>query len=123
MSERARFSFREIAFVDPTIPDLASLLAGLRPNVEAFVLDPSKNALGEIARELEARDLVDVVHVIAHGAPGEVSFASGPLMRATLNDHLAELSSIRRSLMGGDFLLWSCQTAQGEKGRAFIAAL
>src|ERR1700677_2693724 len=108
MTQRPTIELREIAFVDPNIPDRASLLAGLRPEVEAIVLDASKPALAEIAATLESRGSFDVVHIVAHGAPGEVSFAGGALTRGSLNDHGADLFAIGRSLEGGDLLLWRC---------------
>src|SRR5579862_3030464 len=106
MARDLTFQSVEVAFVDPAVPDLTALLAGLRPEVQAHLLDGATPALKQIAQALEARGGADILHIIAHGAPGAVCFAAGTLSAATLEDHQAELSSIRRSLQGGDFLLW-----------------
>ena len=115
---------REIAFVDQNVSDLASLLAGLRPDVEPIVLTASECATAQIARTLERRDDLQAIHVIAHGRAGEVSFAAGALSVETLRDHASDLAEIGRALgEDGDLLLWSCNTAQGERGAEFVNEL
>src|SRR5262249_45829557 len=67
---------------------------------------------------------VGVVHIVAHGRPGEVSFASGSLSLATIADQAAELAAIGRALgEDGDLLLWSCNTGEGECGAALVQEL
>ncbi|MEK1932330.1 MAG: DUF4347 domain-containing protein, partial [Pararhizobium sp.] len=70
---------REIAFIDPAVTDFETLLAGLRPDVEPVVLLSDEPAMTQMARILEGRTNLDAIHVIAHGRPGEVSFAAGPV--------------------------------------------
>ena len=70
---------REIAFIDPSVTDFETLLAGLRPEIEPVVLLPDEPAMTQMARMLEGRANLDAIHVIAHGRPGEVSFAMGPV--------------------------------------------
>ena len=61
---------------------------------------------------------------MAHGQTGQVSFDSGPLSLETVNDHPDELAAIGRALgENGTLLLWTCRTAQGERGHAFVKAL
>ena len=67
----------EIAFIDPTVSDGDVLLAGLRPGVEGILLTAAEPAPPQMARALAGRRDLETVHVIAHGAPGEVRFASG----------------------------------------------
>ena len=74
----------EILFVDPSVSDIATILSGLRPEVEAIVLDSSRPAARQIAEALRGRRGLDAVHVIAHGAPGRVRFAAGEWSATTL---------------------------------------
>ncbi len=67
----------EVLFVDPGVPDIATIFGNLRPGVEAIVLDKSQPAARQMAAALAGRRDLDAVHVIAHGAPGRVSFAAG----------------------------------------------
>ena len=77
VEERSMARPCEILFVDPSVSDIDTILGGLRPGVEARVLDPALPAARQIAQTLEGLRGLDAVHVIAHGAPGQVNFASG----------------------------------------------
>jgi hypothetical protein len=115
---------REILFVDPGVADIATLLGHLRPEVEAILLDPARPAARQIAAAVAGRHGLDAVHVIAHGAPGRVSFAAGDWSAATLEEEAADLAAIGQALGAGrNVYLWSCQTAAGPAGAAFIAGL
>jgi hypothetical protein len=114
----------EILFVDPSVDDLETILRGLRPGVGAIVLDPAMPAARQVSATLAGRRDLDAVHVIAHGAPGEVSFAAGKWSAATLVDEAENLAAIGRALAThGELRLWSCNTAAGVAGFAFIEAL
>ena len=114
----------EVAFIDPAIDDLPGFLAGLRPDIEAVLLSPSQNALPQIAKELRRRGELEAIHIVAHGAPGQVSFSSGALTLETVEEHAADLAKIGAALdVNGSLLLWSCETGSGGRGSAFIRAL
>ncbi|WP_322418096.1 DUF4347 domain-containing protein [Mesorhizobium huakuii] len=112
----------EILFVDPSVSDLATILRNLRPEVEAILLDATRPAARQMARALEGRYGLDAVHVIAHGAPGRVSFAADEWSLVTLDADGPDLATIGRVLGGsGELLLWSCNA--GAAGTNFIDAL
>src|SRR5580765_3658632 len=77
-------SAEEVAFIDPTISELAVLLSVLRPGVQAIILNPSEPALAQIAASLKHRSGTTAIHIVAHGGSGEVRFAAGPLSLATI---------------------------------------
>ena len=114
----------EILFVDPAVSDIATILGGLRPEVEAIVLDSSRPAARQISAALRDRRGLDAVHVIAHGAPGGVRFAAG--------EWSADNGGRGRRRFGCDRLgagrgrqsrLWSCRTGAGDEGADFVALL
>jgi hypothetical protein len=114
----------EILFVDPSVSDLNTILCGLRPEVEAVVLDAGEPAARQIAATLAGRHDLDAVHIIAHGAPGRVRFAGGDWSAATLADDAEGFAAIGRALgEDGDLRLWSCDTGAGAAGEAFVAGL
>ena len=77
-----------------------------------------------MARALAAYRDLDAIHVIAHGAPGEVQFASGNLTVEGLDGASADLAGIGRALgPDGAFLLWSCHTGSGMRGANLLEAL
>jgi hypothetical protein len=114
---------KEIAFVDRNVDDLPTFLAGLRPELDHFLLSDDEPALCQIARLVRCRDGLDAIHVVAHGRVGEVSFGAGALSLEHLAGHAADLHAIGQALgKDGKLLLWSCQTAAGSRGSAFVKA-
>src|ERR1700751_4604585 len=83
---------REIAFIDCGVDDLATLLAGIRPDVEPILLSNGEPAPRQMARAVQGREgQLDAIHVIAHGRPGEVSFSAGALTIDTIDEYATEL--------------------------------
>ena len=105
-------------------PIIDTILGNLRPGVEAIVLDADRPAARQIAAALEDRSGLDAVHVIAHGAPGSVKFASGDWSITTLEDEAENFAAIGRALAAdGELRLWSCDTAAGAAGARFLERL
>jgi hypothetical protein len=84
---------KEIAFIDRSVSDLDTLLAGLRPEVAPVLIHASEPAPAQIARGLRGQSGLSAIHVIAHGSPGRVTFAAGPLSLATVNERESCASS------------------------------
>jgi hypothetical protein len=105
---------REIAFIDSSVSDLDVFLAGLRPEINAIVLDAASPALTQMVGALNGRAGFDAIHIIAHGRPGEVSFAAGALTLQNLYADTANLREVGEAL---------AVTAYGASGARFLAAL
>src|SRR5215813_9241060 len=115
---------KEIVFVDRNVDNLATLLAGLRPELDRILLSHDEPALCQIARLVRHWGGLEAIHVIAHGRAGEVNFGAGALSLESLAGHAADLRTIGQALGNdGKLLLWSCQTAAGARGSAFVTAL
>ncbi|MBR0843457.1 DUF4347 domain-containing protein, partial [Bradyrhizobium liaoningense] len=116
-------SQHEIAFIDRNVDDLAALLAGLRSEVEPIVLSADAPAPRQMAEVLKHRSDLAAIHLIAHGAPGQVNCGSSALALETIeNDE--DLAAIGRALNdGGSLQLWVCNAARGERGAEFVDAL
>jgi hypothetical protein len=114
----------EIAFIDPAVSDVRVLLAGLSPDVQPIMLNAAEPAPRQIAAALSGRAGLDAIHIIAHGAPGEVRFAAGVLSANSVNEHAADLAALGAALgQNASLMLWTCETGQGERGQDFVAAL
>src|SRR5262249_24175496 len=117
------FKPSEVLFVDSCVPDLETILGNLRPEGRAIVLDERATAERQIAASLQTYTDLEAVHVIAHGAPGQVSFTAGEWSSGTLSHAAQDLAAIGRALAAdGELRLWSCVTACGEVGEAFVEA-
>ncbi len=114
---------REIAFIDPGVDDLQTLLAGIRPDVEPILLTADEPASRQMARAVRGREGLQAIHVIAHGQPGEVSFGAGVLSVETMAKHSDDLARLGPALGVGGLRLWTCESAHGERGSAFIDTL
>ena len=114
----------EILFVDPVVSDLETILGNLRSEVHAILLNARSPVTRQIATALEEYRGLDAIHVIAHGAPGRVSFAGGEWSAGTLKEAACDFAAIGRALAAdGELRLWSCETALGDAGEAFVEAL
>ena len=91
----------EIAFIDPGVDDLQTLLKGIRPDVEPVLLSRDEPAMRQIAGALKGRGALEAIHVIAHGKPGEISFSSGSLTLETLPPFINELAVIGAAVADG----------------------
>ncbi|TPN80420.1 DUF4347 domain-containing protein [Mesorhizobium sp. CU2] len=120
----AKASIFEVAFVDPSVSDPDTILCNLRPGVEAIMLDGAAAPARQMVAALEGRGSLDAVHVIAHGAPGRVSFSGGEWTARTIEDDEADLAAIGRALgPDGGINLWSCEVGAGDAGADFLGAL
>lgn len=124
-ASRAVESPRELLFVDARIPDAAGLIAGLRDAVEVHRIDPARDGLAQIAEVLAARGAdVSAIHVVSHGAVGQLTLGSSTLDAASLAEYRGTLASIGRDLSAdADLLLYGCEVGAGEAGDAFLRAL
>jgi hypothetical protein len=114
----------EILFIDPAVPDIDVLLSGVRSGVEVIVLDAERPAARQLAPVLADRPGLDAIHIVAHGAPGCVSFAGGEWSAATLAEQAEDLAAIGGALgPDGDLRLWSCHTGAHAVGASFVEAL
>src|SRR3954452_4384283 len=124
MDKRAALAVKEIAFVDPGVSDLGTLLSSRRTGIRAITLDHTGDAVRQIADALSGIDGLRAIHIIAHGAPGEIAFSAGGFTLETVLRHSDDLAQIGAALdADGELLLWSCETGQGPRGDRFVEAL
>jgi hypothetical protein len=111
----------ELVFVDPTVSDPDTLLAGVSPDMRVFLLDPARDAIAQIAEVVSqyAEGQIDAIHLIAHGSEGRIEFSSGVLDAATMQGtHAEALAQIGKHLSGeADILVYGCNFGHGEEGQ------
>ncbi|HMS83316.1 MAG TPA: DUF4347 domain-containing protein, partial [Nitrospira sp.] len=109
----------EIAFVDPTVPDYQALIAGMGSNVQIVMLDGGQDGMERIAASLTGRTGIDAIHIISHGAEGQLSLGTGTLTQASMTGRYAdELANIKQALSEqADILVYGCDFAEGQAGQ------
>ncbi|WP_167449110.1 DUF4347 domain-containing protein [Mesorhizobium hawassense] len=116
--------FPEVLFLDPSVTDLGTILCNLRPGIEAIVLDGAIAPARQMAAALSSRERLRAVHVMAHGAPGRVSFAAGEWTADSIADDKADLAVVGQALGAeAELNLWSCEAGAGTAGQVFLSEL
>ena len=120
----------ELVVVDAGVPRLDALLAGLAVpgGPEVVVLDggagDADEALARLGDLLAARANLGALHLVSHGGAGELELAGVPV---TLVDLLAANATVTgwadAFADGADFLIYGCDVAAGQAGRAFVDTL
>ena len=113
----------EVAFIDSSLPDYETLVAGVKPGMAVVLIDGSQDGLSQMAAWAETRSGFDAVHVLGHGAEGTLQLGSLTLDSAMAEARAEDLAKLGTALTDdGDLLLYGCDVAGGE-GEAFVAQL
>ncbi|ABW33353.1 FG-GAP-like repeat-containing protein [Acaryochloris marina] len=115
---------QRLVIIDPTIDAPQHLINGVLPGTSVVVLDPQQKSVPQITKALQAHAPIVELHLVSHGAPGQVQWGNGPLTLANLGEYAAELQQWR-SLLGeaAAVFFYGCQVAAGELGQQFVQRL
>src|SRR5688572_7009364 len=115
----------EVVFVDSTIQGHEALIAGLSPNAKVVMLDPTRDAIDQIADYMDGERNVDAIHVLSHGSAGNLILAGQTYSADRLTQEYAtDLARIGHALSAdGDILLYGCDVGKGSAGERFIDTL
>jgi hypothetical protein len=106
------------------VPDCQSLIAAASAGTEVHILSSAEDAITQISNTLMGRSGIESLHIFSHGEMGGLDFGSGSLNLADLPQYAAQLQSWHRALTDhADILLYGCDVAEGELGKAFVQIL
>ena len=114
---------REVVFIDTSVADYQTLVAGVRAGVEIDLIDGGQSGLAQMAVWAKTHSGYDAIHVLSHGAEGTLILGTDTLTDGNLSDPVrqAELAQIGSALnAGGDLLVYGCDVAKGTDGQQFI---
>ena len=108
----------EIVFIDPTVPDIATLLAGISSNAEIVVFDPTRDGIAQMAEALSGRSGINAIHILSHGGEANLQLGTGDLNARTISSLYAnDLRMIGQSLSAdADILIYGCNFAGSDAG-------
>jgi len=99
----------EIAFVDTSVPDAETLIAGLPASVEIYRIDSGSSGLTQMNEILAGRKEVEAIHILSHGSSGALTVGTDVVTTDTLEFYRTQLSTLGSSLTAdGDILLYGC---------------
>lgn len=117
-------SRREVVFVESTAYDYESLVYGINTSAEIVIIDGHSDGLTQISQWAKDHSGYDAIHIISHGSQGNVSLGSMTLNETSLVLRNDDLTTVGHALKpGGDLLLYGCDIASGDVGKAFITDL
>ncbi|APC16612.1 glycosyl hydrolase [Pseudomonas frederiksbergensis] len=115
---------QSVVFVDSRIKDADSLLKGVAPGTQVVQLDATKDGLQQIADYLDTHHGVSTVEIIAHGNSGDLWLGDTYLSADNVAARSAVLARIGNDMnVGGDILIYACNTAAGDQGISFVDSL
>ncbi|MCO5135727.1 MAG: DUF4347 domain-containing protein, partial [Phyllobacteriaceae bacterium] len=115
----------QIVFIDGSLEDLDTIMAGIGPGYEAVFLSGDEDGVEQIARYLADRNDIDAIHILAHGRAGTLELGNTRLTAASIGSrHADEMAVIRDALSpDADILIYGCNFAAGTRGQTAVAAL
>ena len=117
---------REVVFIEDNLPDYLKLAESARAGAEVVVLDHTQDGLQQMIAALQGRE-VDAIHLVTHGANGQVDLGSTRLSVSNVDAMAGQLAQLGQSLSAdGDLLLYGCDVGGGagsDAGSNFLARL
>ncbi|NEU73154.1 DUF4347 domain-containing protein [Hassallia byssoidea VB512170] len=114
---------REIIFIDPTVEDYESLIAGINPDTKVVILDRMKDGVSQITENLQGGKY-KAVHIVSHGSEGSLQLGSKQLNSGNLDIYKSQLQQWANFLTDdADILLYGCDVAAGKTGLGFVQQL
>jgi ELWxxDGT repeat protein len=124
MSEAAYALPQPVVFIDASLPDLATLRAGLPVDATVHLLDPAQHGLKQMAAVLAGQFDIAALHLIVHGAPGQLLLGHAAIDLAELKACREDITTIAAAMAeDGELLIYGCEVAAGREGRQFIHTL
>ncbi|MDQ2105974.1 DUF4347 domain-containing protein, partial [Azospirillum isscasi] len=117
-------SVRSVVFVDTTVNDYQTLIKDVAPDAKVVLLDPSREALGQMAEALSGLSGLDAIHVVSHGNDGHLYISGRAYWADGLANRGQDLQAIGAALKpGGDILFYACNVGAGDVGQDFVQTI
>ncbi|MBY6204052.1 IPTL-CTERM sorting domain-containing protein [Halomonas denitrificans] len=111
-----------LVVVDAGVAEGDALLAGLPSGARVIRLPGDADPLGALTALVAAHPGTRELHLVTHGAPGELRFAGGAVTGRDLARYAARLETWFGDGRGG-IVLYGCDVASGASGSEFIEIL
>jgi hypothetical protein len=120
----------ELVFIDSSTPHYESLIEDMRTaaaegrRLEFVLIDAWRDGVHKITETLIQKKDLDAIHIVPRARDGAVQLGSAQLDLDTLQKRAAQITAWCDSLgANGDILLYGCDLAASQKGKALLEAL
>ena len=115
---------KALVIIDTSLEDYQTLVEGVIPGHEVYLLEAHQCGITQITQILREQIGIASLHLLSHGRSGELQLGSSVLNLDNLLAHKAQLQVWRSALAeNAEILLYGCEVAQGEWGKAFVNTL
>ncbi|NEQ45429.1 MAG: DUF4347 domain-containing protein [Leptolyngbya sp. SIOISBB] len=107
------------------VEDYASLIRDVIPGAQVVILDAEQNGIAQLTHAIQqAQSTICSLHIISHGAPGQLFIGNEVLNAETLARYAAQITGWQEFFTADtDILIYGCEVAKGEIGQALIQQL
>jgi ELWxxDGT repeat protein len=127
MSSRSSFTSNDaqkLVIIDSRVPNYWELIAGVLPNTRVLVLTEDQDSIDQISNVLQSHSSIESLHLVAHGAPGQLFLGNNTLQAISL-DYLSEKIAAWSQFLtkNAQILLYGCEAGAGIVGRELVQRL
>lgn len=124
VATRLDSSRHSIVFLDSSVDDVAELSSGVLDGSEIVILDSARSGLQQISQVLASRSKVDSIHLVGHGAEGQLQLGADKINAQSLQRSADQLRSWKNALNeNADVLVYGCESAAGSSGAALLSTI
>ncbi|MES2919061.1 MAG: DUF4347 domain-containing protein, partial [Pseudomonadota bacterium] len=117
-------STTSVAAEEDTGPRVISWTRADGSQLDIVILDATRDGVAQVSDILENYVGLTAVHLLSHGAQGNVRLGTSTLSTSRLDDEQARLATWGRALAAdGDLLLYGCDVGHEEAGVTFVQQL
>ena len=129
MSQYAFSTGTKILFVDSSVHDYQTLMAGLKAEYRWHLIDAAHDGIAHITQTLHqysSTNSIQEIHILTHGSPGCLQLGHAQLSLETLDTYSQSLKqwfATAGSVLVPQLVLYGCNAAAGDAGAEFIEQL
>ncbi len=114
----------ELVVIDGSVENYGVLVKIFEKDRPVYILDRNRDGLQQLTEVLNQYQHLQALHIISHGAPGELLLGKTRFLPADTPHAGNMLKAVRNSLSGdGDILIYGCNFGAGIIGKKGVQAL
>jgi ELWxxDGT repeat protein len=115
---------QKLVIIDSRVSNYWELIAGVLPNTMVLVLDDNQDSIDQISNVLQSHNSIESLHLVAHGAPGQLFLGNNTLQAINLDYLSGKIAAWSQSLtQNAQILLYGCEAGVGNIGRELVEKL
>ena len=120
---------RELIIIDESVENFEVLAADITSNRDPeefqwFIIRSGDDGIEQISNILSRQDGISAIHLVTHGAEGELQLGNSRLTINSLSGYASDLTGWRDSLTSeADLLIYGCDLASSSSGTALIESI